>query len=231
MLWAAAMAMGSANVRPQVVTPFLLAACALLLTLYKQGHARALWPLPPLLALWVNLHGGDVIGLVLLGLTVPGEALARALGRPAAPLRPLLAVTALAAAATLLSPHGLEALRYPFSYVGSDNAMMRYIVEWQSPDFHRPELLIFAASLLLAIVLGVGRRPLGPTEALWALLLALMGLQSVRHIALYGIVVTPLLGARLRAEIPALGRSLALWRRPRLLAITWPLVALCMLRL
>jgi hypothetical protein len=230
MLWAAGLWPGAANVRPQLLTTLLLAVWALLLTRYKQGHPRALWPIPPLLALWVNLHGGYVIGLVLLGLTLVGEALARALGRPAAPLRPLLLVSARGVAATLLSPHGLEALRYPFSYVGSDNAMMRYILEWQSPDFHRPQLLIFAASLLLVIVLGVGRRPLGPTEALWALTLALMGLQSVRHIALYGIIVTPLLGARLAAELPALGRSLALWRRPRLLAITWLLLALVVVK-
>ena len=231
MLWAAALGMGSANVRPQVVTTLLLAVCALLLTLYKRGHPRALWPLPPLLALWVNLHGGYVIGLVLLGLTLAGEAVARVLGRPAAPLRPLVAVTALSIGATLVSPHGFEALRYPFSYIGSENAMMRYIQEWQSPDFHRPELLIFASSLLLAIALGVAGRPLGLTDVLWALVFALMGLQSVRHIALFGVVAIPLLGTRLLAEIPGLGGSLASWRRPWLLLIVWPLVALWLLKM
>jgi hypothetical protein len=153
------------------------------------------------------------------------------LGRQAAPLRPLLVVTALSIGATLLSPHGLDALRYPFSYIGSENAMMRYIQEWQSPDFHRPELLIFASSLLLAVALGVAGRPLGPTEVLWALVFALMGLQSVRHIALFGVVAIPLLGARLLADIPGLGGNLAKWRRPWLLLIVWPLVALWLLKM
>jgi hypothetical protein len=67
-------------------------------------------------------------------------------------------------------------------------------------------------------VLGLGRRPLGPTECLWGLALALMGLQSVRHIALYAIVVTPLLAARLWAEFRGLSLPLAVWRRPNLLA-------------
>jgi hypothetical protein len=231
MLWAAALSMGSANVRPQIVTTLLFAVCALLLTLYKRGHPRAIWPLPLLLALWVNLHGGYVIGLVLLGLTLVGEAVARVLGRPAAPLRPLVVVTTLSIGATLLSPHGLEALRYPFSYIGSENAMMRYIQEWQSPDFHRPELLIFASSILFAIALGVAGRPLGPTDVLWALVFSLMGLQSVRHVALFGVVAIPLLGARLLAEFPGLGGSLAGWRRPWLLLITWPLVALWLLKM
>src|ERR671935_95055 len=42
--------MGSANVRPQALTTLLLAVCALLITMYKEGRSRALWPLPPLLA-------------------------------------------------------------------------------------------------------------------------------------------------------------------------------------
>jgi hypothetical protein len=231
MLWAATMALGSANVRAQGLTTLLLAASALLLTRYKQGHRRALWLLPPLLAVWVNLHGGYLIGLVLLGLTITGEAAARLLGRPAAPLRPLLLVTLLSAAATLLSPHGLEALLYPFSYASTETAMMQYIAEWQSPDFHRPYLLIFAASLLLGLLLGLGRRPLGPTECLWALALTLMALQSVRHIALYAVVITPLLGARLQEEVPAMRRSLASWRRPALLSVTWLLLAMSLLRM
>jgi hypothetical protein len=230
MLWAAAMGMAMANVRPQTLTNLLVAACALLLTLYKQGHPRALWPLPPLLALWVNLHGGYVIGLVLLGLTLVGEAVARVLERPAAPVRPLLLVTALSIGATLLNPHGLEALRYPFSYVGSSNGSMRFITEWQSANFHSHELLIFASSLLLAVFLGVGRRPLGPTELFWSLLLALMALQSARHIPLFAIVVTPLLAARLRTELPSLGNTLAAWRRPALLSVTWLLVGMALIK-
>ncbi|HEX6655663.1 MAG TPA: hypothetical protein VF153_05565, partial [Candidatus Limnocylindria bacterium] len=231
MLWAAGMGMGSANVRPQILTTLLLATCTLLLTLYKRGHTRVLWALPPLLALWVNLHGGYIIGLAVLGLAAASEGALRLFGRPAAPWGPLVLIAVLSGAATFLSPHGLEAIRYPFSYLGSENAMMQYIAEWQSANFHERGPLIFAGSLLLAIFLGVGRRPLGPTEVLWTLVLALMALQSVRHIALYGVVATPLLGARLQAQLPSLRRPLAAWRRPSLLVVMWPLVALFVLRL
>lgn len=206
-LWAFVIAMPQLNVRPQVVTFFCLAIFALLLTLYRQGDTRALWPLPPLMALWANLHGGYIIGLALLGLTIAGEVAARLFRREAAPLRPPLVATALTGLATLLTPHGLEALRYPFTYAGTGNASMRFIAEWQSPDFHQPIFLVFAASLLLLLVLGVGRRPLGPTETLWAVAFALLGLQSMRHIPLYAVVVTPLVGARLAAELaPYRGR-------------------------
>ena len=223
MLWAAVMALPLVNVRPQMVTALLLGVLALLLTRYKQGHARALWPLPALMLLWVNLHAGYVIGLGLLGLTIVGEAFARVRRREAAPLPPLLGVTALSAAATLITPHGLNALAYPLTYL-KGNASLQYVAEWQSPDFHQAMFLIFAASLLVALVLGLGRRPLGPTETLWAVCFALLGLQSARHIPLYAVVVTPLIGARLQAELPSYRRSLAAWPRAQVAgaaAVNW----------
>jgi hypothetical protein len=219
MLWGFIMAMGSVNVRPQALTTLLLAISVLLLTRYKQGHVRALWLMPPMFAVWVNLHGGYIIGLVLLGLTVVGEGLALACRRPAAPLRPLLAATVLSAAATLLNPHGVEALLYPFMYAGSENAMMRYILEWQSPDFHDAHKLFLASSILLTLALGLARRPLGVTEAFWALAFALLALQSLRHIPLYAVVTLPLLGARLQAELPAHVRSLVARHRSRLVVL------------
>ncbi len=53
----------------------------------------------------------------------------------------------------------------------------------QAHNLDQPFVLLFVPSLLLAVALGVGRRPLGATEALWGLALAAMALQSVRHIA------------------------------------------------
>jgi hypothetical protein len=230
-----------------MLTGLFLAFAAYLLTRYRQGARRALWPLPPLMALWVNLHGGYIIGLALIGLTLLGALLeafrrfplrapTRYRGYPAAlraslgPLRPLLLVTVLATAATLLSPHGFEALTYPFTtYAGTANASQRYVYEWQSPDFHQPLLLVFAASLLFAVALGVTGRPLDPTALLWMLGFAFLALQSMRNIALYAIIATPLLAARLSAEIPAFARSVAAWRRPALLALGWPPVLLIVL--
>ncbi len=238
VLWGWVIGIGVANVRPQALTACLTAVFAFILTRYRRGesstgrfHGRSLWLLPGLMVLWVNLHGGYLIGLVLLGLALTGEAVRRWLFGAETPLRPLLRATVLTTVATLLNPHGLEALRYPFTYAGTANASMRYVAEWQSPNFHEPLGLLFASSLLVVLVLGVGRRPLGPTEVLWTLLFAAMGLQAVRHLALYAVVVTPLLGARLQAEIPAFRRPLAAWRRPALLFVTWLLLVALLLGL
>jgi len=205
MLWGFAILLPLANVRPQMITVCATALCALLLVAYRQGARRALWALPPLFALWVNLHGGYVIGLALIALTLGGEALERALSPGQTrrawlrALAPLAATGALALLATLLNPHGVEALRYPLSYVGTGNISQRYVAEWQSPNFHDRAFLPFAAALLLGVVVGVGRRPLGWPERLWVCGFALLGLQSIRHLPLFAVIATPILVGELAA--------------------------------
>ncbi len=233
MMWASSMAIGSGNVRPQALTALLIAVVVLLVTRYRRGRTRALWTLPPLMALWANLHGGYIMGLALLGLAILGEAVTgtRARRRPTAPSRTLLLVGALSAGATLLTPHGVDALLYPLQYAGTQNVHMEYISEWQSPYFHmlgQRFVLLFAPRLMVAVALGVGHRRIGATEVLWGLWVATMALQSVRQLALYAVVVSPLLGARFQLVlryVPDLSRSLARWRRPALAAVCWPLLA------
>lgn len=209
LLWSSAIMLPLMNVRPQMVTMLCLAVTALILVRYLGGTTRALWLLPPLLLLWVNLHGGYVIGLVLLGLTVAGEAAAALLGRPAANLRALALAAIAATLATLVNPHGIEALRYPFTYAGTGNASQRFIAEWQSPDFHQGAFLPLAASLVVGLLVGYARGPWRPTELLWVATLSLMALQSARHAPLYAIVVLPILGARLAETLPGWPRRLA----------------------
>lgn len=84
-------------------------------------------------------------------------------------------------------------LLYPFTYAGNQNASMRLIAEWQSPDFHRYHYLIFAAALLLPMVSG-GRRRVDWAVAAPALALAAMSLQSARVIPFFAIAVAPHLG-------------------------------------
>ncbi|MGN6674742.1 MAG: hypothetical protein ACTHMA_15685 [Thermomicrobiales bacterium] len=228
--WAGVMCLPSLGVRPQLTTLALAALTAFLLTGYEQGQRRALWVLPPLFALWANLHAGYLIGLALLALATAGAALTWLARRQAPTPFPLLVATALSGLATLLTPHGLDVLRYPLSY-GRENASLQFIAEWQSPNFHSPLFWPFAASLLLAVVLGVGRRSVGATAALWTVLFAFLGLQSIRHIPLYAVVVTPVLAARLREGLRALPALPLRWRGPAragaaLLAVLLPLLLL-----
>ena len=211
MLLAAALGSGLANVRPQAVTGLLVVVWVMLLLRYRQGRRRALWALPPLMVVWVNLHGGFFIGLVLLGLMAAGEAAARTLGRPAAPLKPLLIATVACGGAALVSPHGLDGLLYPLTYAGTGNPSAQFIKEWQSPSFHGANGLPLGIALLALAVVGLGGRPLNLTDLAWGGLLMTMALVSLRHTSLFGLIVVPLIAARLAVLLPALGQAV----RPR----------------
>src|SRR5437868_10730700 len=207
------------GVRPQMISMLLMALTAWLLTraglpalptAQDDGHAaaagrrRALWALPALMVVWVNLHGGFIFGLALIGIFTLGHSAeawwarrarhADARGRQWARSWRLLA---LCVAACLLNPNGLKGLIYPFSYLGN-NASTRYIAEWVSPDFHQMQYQFFEA-LLLALIASVALSPRRPrvTEVLLMLAFTYLGLDSVRNINLFAVIVAPLIAVYL----------------------------------
>ncbi|HEV3048797.1 MAG TPA: hypothetical protein VGX50_00730, partial [Longimicrobium sp.] len=109
-----------ADLRPQMVTFVLLAALLLLLDEYREGRTpgirRALpWALPVVFTLWANLHGGVIVGLILISAWVAGEALARWLyGTALIPIRPLALGLAASALSVALNPNGFRIYSYPF---------------------------------------------------------------------------------------------------------------------
>jgi hypothetical protein len=96
--------------RPQLFTFMLMAALLLILARDNyRGHATV-WLLAPMMMLWVNLHGGFIIGLVVIA-TYGGVAGLQDLIEGRGWRRPLrfAAIAGAAAAATLATPHGTNA--------------------------------------------------------------------------------------------------------------------------
>jgi hypothetical protein len=183
--------------RPQIVNILMMALFLMLIEWYRRGERRAVWALPPLTALWVNLHSGFFLGLGLLGAVLAGEEMARFTGRTSprtlSPTgwRGLLLVLLLCVLAALLNPNGYHMLVYPFETLGSD-AMQAYIQEWASPNFHRHEFWPFALLLLGgAAALILSRRPVDTTDLLLFLGFGFAGLLSARHIPLFAVAAVP----------------------------------------
>lgn len=169
-LWCAALAtlatgllaLGIAD-RPQVASYLLLAAELAILT-FARRHRRWLFALPPLLALWANLHGSFPLGLVVLGLELGASLFGqrrRALGQVVIrdPLRRNDAAGALLAstAATFVNPHGVELLGY-VTRVTLSSRLGSLIEEWQSPNFHSLVLLALIVGPLALAALGMTLR-------------------------------------------------------------------------
>src|SRR4029077_7742974 len=162
---------------------------------YLSGRSRNLTFFPLVMALWANLHGGWVIGFVWLGVAIAAE-LVGWVWEPSNPahrahVRFLTIITGASLVAVLATPHGLSVYLYPFNTVGSV-AQEKLIVEWFSPDFHQTFLLPFEAMIFILIVGFALRRP-SMYEALLSLTALGLALHSVRNIALFVAVATPVI--------------------------------------
>ncbi len=62
--------------RPHIFSLTLLVVCYYILDAYQYKSKNYLYLLPPITLLWVNLHGGFVIGFVLLGIYLCGNGAA-----------------------------------------------------------------------------------------------------------------------------------------------------------
>ncbi|MGE5206787.1 MAG: hypothetical protein ACM3PW_14310 [Chlamydiota bacterium] len=189
------------GVRPQMFSLLLAAVFLWLLAKARASEPdrmRFLWWMPPLLLLWVNLHGAFLLGPALIGITLAGWLLEAWLGleswpRAWARLGRLGLVLAACVAVIPLNPNGFELYRYPFQTLQA-RTIVDYIVEWASPNFHSVDFKPFLGLLLLTwLVVAVSRKRLSPTQILLLLATAYGGLSAVRHIPIFVLVAAPIL--------------------------------------
>ena len=193
------------GVRPQMFSMLLAAVFLWLLDKARRRNPRQLrflWWTPLLMLLWVNLHGGFLLGPALMAITLAGWLLeawlgvtnwAEARGRATR----LCAALAACVAVIPLNPNGLELYRYPFQTLQA-RTIVNYIVEWASPNFHSTDFKPFLGLLLLTwLVVAVSRTRLSPTQILLLLATAYGGLSAARHIPIFVLVAVPILAERL----------------------------------
>src|SRR3954454_10256615 len=90
--WTLVLSFMGITMRPHLFSALFLSLELWCLYLYRGGQRRAIWLLPPLMVLWVNLHGAWIMGLGTLLLFIVGEWLnARTRGEDTN-LRPALGV-------------------------------------------------------------------------------------------------------------------------------------------
>jgi hypothetical protein len=188
--------------------------------------ARVLWLLPPLFALWINLHGSWLIGLVLLAVFCGSGFVAGRWGcieavrwRPEQ-RRTLGVVFLLSVGALFANPYGWRLVVYPFDLAFRQKLNVASVQEWQSLDFHTPRGKIVFLLLALGIVNQFVRgRRWALHEAAWLLIGLYAGLTYSRFLFLAAILLLPMLAD----QIPAAEDG---WRRERPLLDGMILVAL-----
>ncbi|HWQ13681.1 MAG TPA: hypothetical protein VNL77_12830 [Roseiflexaceae bacterium] len=193
------------SVRPQSYVFPLFAGFLTVLTEHRLGRASRLWLLPPLMALWVNMHGSFVLGLALIGITFVGEALKSLRGGASAfsvQRSAFLLWGALTALATLLNPRGPGVLAYVSNLLGS-NQVTQLVVEWAPPTVRDINGAIFFLFVIaLAAVLAYARRRPDLTDMLLAGAFLWLALGAMRNVVWFGFVATPLLAVQTATLLP-----------------------------
>jgi hypothetical protein len=158
-------------------------------------NRRRLWILPVLMLLWVNLHGGFVLGFALLGLYLLSGAIRyfRCLQMRqdiARRLRELGIVMAVSLVASFINPYGYQLHIHVYRYLSS-RWLMNHIDEFLSPNFHGVAQQCFVAILLIAIAgLAVVRNKPSLSRVLVLLFAIYSGLYSSRSLPVSSLLIT-----------------------------------------
>jgi len=193
--------------RPHVLSwIFTVIAFWLLETFEARGDRRLLLWMPLLMLLWVNLHGGFLVALVLQGIYLMGAWV----GRPGDVLeqreawrriRALLLTGLLMLVATFANPYGYKLHVHIYRYL-SDRFLMDHIDEFLSPNFHGLPQKCFAVLLLIGIVgVALSRRKIATSQLLVLCFAMYTGLYASRNIPLasmlLALIVAPMLSRTL----------------------------------
>ena len=163
--------------RPVMVSFLCFIVYLWILDRYRtEGKSNTLFVLPLAMIIWNNSHGGFAMGYALLSvfLVVPaGQCFMSWLGRKYPPIEPLTRlfrdnepqpgyktylitmslVSAFVVAATCVSPYGVENLVAPLkNFLVQKGSIDSFILEWESPNFHSPLLILFLGFLIVFAV-------------------------------------------------------------------------------
>jgi hypothetical protein len=197
------------GVRPRTFT-LLFAGIylALLHRFVRERQTRAIWWLVPLMIVWVNLHAGYLIGLVLIGVTIVGVVLdawfaGEKFSLPWPVLKTLVLVFIVCLLAVNLNPQGPRIFLFPFEFFFSP-VQQDQITDWLSPDFHQKELFpLLLLILLTTAALALSPKRVKPSELLLFLGTLYMTLKSNRHMAIFALVAGPMLAYYLQHWLDA----------------------------
>ncbi len=210
------------TLRPEAAS-FLLLGALLLCLETGRTRPRVLLAVPPLIALWANLHALYVVGLAVVLMTLVADRLSRrragraSEGAEAGDGGRMLMIAAVAAVpASLLTPYGFGAWalsrRLFMERIATGNIYGRNIAEFQAPfSGFGITLAVVAFALLVAVLLLIafmGRDALRAADYLVAGSLLVLALLARRNIPLFALVALP-------AGAAALDATLRRWRAGR----------------
>jgi hypothetical protein len=202
--------------RPHVLSWFFALASFWILDSTETAefkHDRRLWILPLLMVVWTNVHGGFLLGFVLLAIYWSGslwtwlrlkearieESLQKIVAGKRT--RELIVVGVVTAVASLVNPYGWRLHAHIYCYL-TNRFFMDHIDEFQSPNFHGIAQRCFLAILLITVAaLAACGRKVRLSQILLVLFSVYAGLYASRNIPIASIFLVLIVGP----VIPSIG--------------------------
>ena len=186
--------------RPHQFTHLGLAVLTWLIADFlTRGRRRSLYAIPPLMALWVNLHGGYAVGLAYLAMMVGLLAIDGYVTHRRELLRdqalPLALAAAAGFAATLINPYGWEAWLYAIQIAGLKSSA-GIVDEWAATSIKAEVgLQYFMVTSAVAAAMMTARQRPTVAQILGAVVLGALGWSAVRLSLMASVMMVPLLAA------------------------------------
>lgn len=200
--------------RPHIFTMLLTLVIYWLLEEHWERGTRLIFVIPMLMVLWVNLHGGFLVGFGMLLLYL-GFAVLEWLHDRRFPLtraRSLAIALSASLPAVVIHPAGPNVLPHVTSILGLQYLVDR-IGEHMSPNFHSSSALPFLMLLLLTLLtVALNKGRIKPRHFALLLLWITFSLYSVRNVPLFAILATPIIGALLTGLLNAAVQRKMRWQ-------------------
>ena len=167
--------------RPQLIGVVLFAV-TLWIVAGRRTSTRALWALPAMMLVWVNVHGSFVLLPLLLGLAwledrkdLPAVA------------RTTLAVGAACLFASLANPFGPRVWAYAAG-IGTNQTIASRVTEWAPPTIREYSgVVFFASALIVAGYLVRRKETVAWPQLLWLASFFVLALPAMRGVVWWGL--------------------------------------------
>jgi hypothetical protein len=185
--------------RPHMFTLLLLMVWYYIIDSFQNGRKNLLYLLPLIMLLWINLHGGFILGFILIVIYIAYNLEKLYISKNTDKelhkwkVKCLFLATIASVLFSLANPKGFHTLLFPLEVV-SNRLIMDNYGEFLSPNFHSVPFIPFKYFLLLMIAfLGAFKEKLNPLEIFLILVFTNMALFSARYIPLFAVIVAPIL--------------------------------------
>ena len=181
--------------RPQLLTFLFTALFLLIFHLYLERNVNILWILPLLMILWVNSHGGFIIGGGMFGVVVVSESLSCLLRKnDKYQFGNLIFWFLITIVSVLANPYGFRLLTFLYESLSTP----RNISEWERVilfDFSHFRFKILSVSVVLSLLIDKKR------NRYWEIgiicITMIYAFMHQRHTPIFAIVAAPFLTEKL----------------------------------